>query len=355
MENCPGRECPLPSVLMTSRPVTLAVVGATGIAGRAVLELLPEADLDPSELRLLASERSKDERLEYDGEELPVSPLAASAFQGADLALFFTPPDVAREWAPRAWAAGCAVVDASRAFHDDPEVPLVAPLLNPGAVAGFRARGVVAVATGAAAALAPVLVPLSRAAGLAGLTATVLAPAAGAGTAGLVQLETEAGDLMNGREPEPSDQGAFGHRLAYNVVPQVGAFLPGGWTDEEAGVEGDLRRLLAEPGLRVAATAVRVPVFYGLTVLARVHTERALGADAARVALRGAAGVKLVDQPGERVYPMPMLSMNDEAVLVGRVRADEQGRAVDLVATADDLRHAVASAIRIAELIAEQR
>lgn len=338
---------------MPTRPIVLTIVGATGVAGRAALELLPEADLDPSELRLVASDRSKEERLEYEEEELPVKLLSADAFRGADVALFFAPPAVAREWAPRAWAAGCAVVDASPAFQGDPEVPLVAPGLNPEAVAGFRSRGVVSVATGASAALAPVLAPLSRAAGLEGLSATVLSTAAGAGTAGLVQLETEAGDLMNGREPDPGE--AIPHRLAYNVVPQVGTFLPDGRTDEEVAVEVNLRRLLGQPALRAAATAVRVPVFYGLTVVARVHTARPLPAEEARAALRGAAGVKVVDQPGERIYPMPMLSMNDDAVLVGRVRADEGGRALDLVATADDLRHAVGSALRVAELVAEAR
>lgn len=338
---------------MPTRPVSLAIVGATGMAGRAALELLPEADLDPSELRLLASERSKDERLEYDGEELPVATLGTGSFQGVDLALFFLPPELAREWAPRAWAAGCAVVDASRAFRSDPQVPLVAPVLNPEAAAGFRDKGIAAVATGAPAALAPVLQALSRAAGLEQLSATMLAPAAGVGTPGLVQLETEARDLMNGREPEPGE--AVPHRLAYNLVPQVGTFLPDGRTDEEAALETDLRRLLGAPGLRATATAVRVPVFHGLTVVARAVTTRAIGAETVREALRGAAGVKLVDRPGERVYPMPMLAMNDDAVLVGRIRADEGARAVDLVVTADDLRHAVGGAIRVAELIAERR
>jgi aspartate-semialdehyde dehydrogenase len=335
---------------MSTRPITLAIVGATGLAGRAALELLPDAELDPSELRLFASERSKAERLEYDGEELPVAALTASALQGVDVALFLVRPPLAREWAPRAWAAGCAVVDASSAFRADPEVPLVAPGQNPEAVAGFRARGVVSIPGGPAATLAPALAALARAAGISEVLATVLAPAAGAGTAAVVQLEAEAGDLMNGRDPDPGV--AVPHRLAYNLVPQAGDFLADGRTDEEAGLEGELRRILGLPGLRAAATAIRVPVFYGLTVAARVVTERPLSQEAARTALRGAPGLKLVDEPGAGVYPMPMLSMNDDAVLAGRVRADEARCAVDLVVTSDDLRHGVTSAIRVAELLA---
>lgn len=338
---------------MPSRPLTLTIVGATGLAGRAALELLPESDLDPSELRLVASERSKDERLDYDEDDLPVAPLSAAAFRGADVALFFVPPALAREWAPRAWAEGCAVVDASSAFQADPEIPLVGPGARPEVVDGYRARGLVSVATGPAAALAPVLAPLAREAGLARAVATVLAPAAGAGTAGIVQLENEAGDLMNGREPDPGE--AIPHRLAYNVVPHAGLFLADGRTDEEAAVETGLRRLLASPELKVDATAIRVPVFYGLTVVARLSLARALSAEAVRAMLRGAPGVKLVDDPASKIYPMPMLSMNDDAVLAGRVRADEEARSVELVVTADDLRHGVAAALRAAEWIAERR
>jgi aspartate-semialdehyde dehydrogenase len=337
---------------MPSRPVSLAIVGATGLAGRAALELLPESDLDPSELRLLASERSKEERLEYDGEELPVAPLSASAFEGVDIALFLVRPALARDWAPRAWAAGCAVVDVSAAFRADMEVPLVAPGLNPDAVGGFRGRGVVSIPGGPAATLAPALAALGREAGLSEVLATVLAPAAGAGTAAVTQLETEASDLLNGRDPDPGV--AVPHRLAYNLVPQVGDFLPDGRTDEEAGMELELRRVLGLPGLSAAVTAVRVPIFYGLTVVTRVVTERPISQEAARAALRKAAGVKLVDDPGAGVYPMPMLSMNDDAVLVGRVRADEAHRAVDLILTSDDLRHGVMNAIQVAELLAGQ-
>jgi aspartate-semialdehyde dehydrogenase len=339
---------------MPTRPVTLAIVGATGLAGRAALELLPEGVRDPAERRRLAAGRAREEgeRLEYLDDELPVKPVSQSAFQGADVALFFVPPAVAREWAPRAWAEGCAVVDASSAFQADPEVPLVwANALE--AADGYRARGLVSVATGPAALLAPVLAPLAREAGLREVVATVLSPAAGAGTPGIVQLETEAGDLMNGREPEPGV--AIPHRLAYNVVPQAGSFLPDGRTDEEAAVEIVLRRLLGAPALRAATTTLRVPVFYGLSVAARVGLQRPLAADAVRAALRGAPGVKLVDDPGARVYPMPMLSMNDDAVLAGRVRVDEAAQAVDLVGTADDLRHAVGTALRAAERIAAAR
>jgi len=339
---------------MPSHPVTLAVVGATGLAGRAVLELLPDSDLDLSELRLFASERSAEARIEVEGEEeeLPVSALSAGAFRGVDLAMFFAPAAVVREWAPRAVAEGCRVVDASRVFRGDATVPLVEPALHPAALDGLGGPGIVAVAGGPAAALAAALLPLARAAGLERVVATALCPASGAGTRGPEQLERETQDLMNGREPEEGE--AFPHRLAFNLVPQVGSFGEGGGTDEEAALEGDLRRLLSAPGLEVAATALRVPVFYGLSIVAHIATARALDVEAARTALRGAPGVKLLDDPAERVYPMPMLTANDEAALVGRLRADPGARALDLFVTADELHRVAAAALRTAELWAER-
>ncbi|HVO19787.1 MAG TPA: aspartate-semialdehyde dehydrogenase [Anaeromyxobacter sp.] len=339
---------------MPSRPVTLAVVGATGLVGRAVLELLPDSDLDLSELRLLASERSREARIEVEGEgeELPVAALSAGAFRGVDLALFLGPAEVARQWAPRAVAEGCRVVDASRAFRGDPAVPLLEPTVSPAALEGLGGPGIVAVAGGPAAALAPVLLPLSRAAGLERVVATALCPAAGAGTRGPEQLEREAQELMNGREPE--EGGAFPHRLAFNLVPQVGSFVEGGRTDEEAAASEDLRRLLSAPSLEVAITAVRVPVFYGLAVAVQVVTARVLDVEAARAALREAPGLKLVDDLAERVYPMPMLTANDQAVLAGRLRSDPAARALDLFVTADELHRVAAAALWTAERWAER-
>jgi aspartate-semialdehyde dehydrogenase len=336
---------------MPSRPLSLAVVGATGLAGRTVLELLPDSELDPSELRLFASPRSAGTKVEYDGEELPVTALTASAFQGVDLALFCVPPEVARVWAPRAWADRCAVIDASAAFRSDAAVPLVVPEVNADALAGYKARGVVALPSGAAAAIAPVLAALGQGPGLAAVSAVLLAPAAAAGAKALEQLEREAADLMNGREPEAGT--ALPHRLAFNAIPQVGAFEADGRTDDEAALATELQRVLRLPNLQASATAIRVPVFYGLTIALHVTTARPTSADAVRAALRGARGLKLLDAPAERIYPMPMLTVNDDAVLVGRVRADVSGRIVDLVLATDDLRRGAAgNAVRVAELLA---
>ncbi len=337
---------------MTTRPISLAVVGPTGLVGRALLEALPGSELDLRSVKLLGSPRSTGTRLEVGDDEILVEALREGAFRGCDVAVLCAPADVARAWAPRAWAEGCAVIDGSAAFRAEPDVPLVVPEVNPAAVDGFRARGVVASPSGAVTALAVALAPLHGAAGLERLVVSTYQPVSGAGRGALQQLEREAADLMNGREPDPAV--ALPHRIAFNVLPQVGAFLEDGRTEEEAALAAETARVLGAPGLRVSATAVRVPVFYGHAAAVNVTTARKLSADEARAVLRQARGVKVIDAPAEAVYPMPMLAVNDDAVLVGRLREDRsQERGLDLFLVADDLRKGAATnALQIAALLA---
>ncbi len=334
---------------MAHRPLKLALVGATGAAGGAILEALEGGDLPLEPVRLFASARSAGTEVEFRGDDAKVEALAEGAFRGMDLAVFAVPPDVAREWAPRAWAQGCAAIDLSAAFRADPEVPLVVPEVNGDALAGFRAKGIVAAPGAPATALALVLAPLGASAGLERISAVVLEPASGAGRAGVEQLEREASDLMNVREPEPAT--AIPHRLAFNVVPQVGAFGATGASESETGLAAELRRVLRIPELAVSATAFRVPVFHGTTVAATVVTRGELAPDAAREALRKAPGVKVLDAPAEGVYPMPMLAVIDESVFVGRVRGAGP-RALDLVVAADNLRRAARNVVEIAAQLA---
>jgi aspartate-semialdehyde dehydrogenase len=215
-------------------------------------------------------------------------------------------------------------------------------------VAAGEARGIVASPSGPVVPLALALAPIHREAGIQRVAVTILQAASGSGRAGLRQLEKEMVALLNGEEPDPSD---LSHRVGMNLVPQVGAFLPGGATDVEAAVGGELRRLLSAPALAATATAIRVPVFYAHGLVVNLRTSRPLSADGARAALRSSPGLKVIDSPAERIYPMPMLAVNDDAVLVGRVREDgSQENGLDLFVVADNLRRGAAgNAVRIAE------
>ena len=231
---------------MTDRPLKLAVVGATGSVGRAVLEDLEAREI-PVELRLFATARSEVDLLEFRGDELEVETVTDRSFRGCDAAILAVPAAVARELAPKAWAEGCLAIDLSGAFRSAEGVPLVVAGVNDADVAAGEARGIVATPSGPVVPLALALAPIHREAGIQRVAVTILQAASGSGRAGLRQLEKEMVALLNGEEPDPSD---LSHRVGINLVPQVGAFLPGGSTDAEAAVGAELRRLLvrARPG-----------------------------------------------------------------------------------------------------------
>jgi aspartate-semialdehyde dehydrogenase len=335
-------------------PFTLALVGATGEVGRAALDAIDALDLPVGEVRPFASARSAGQTVELRGDELRVLALSDGAFRGCDVALFCAGPEVARAWAPKAWASGCAVVDDSPAFRMEPDVPLVVPEVNGAAVSGYRARGVVANPGSTVTALAVALSPLHAAAGVERVVVSTYQSVSGAGRSGVQELEREARDLLALREPGPAVR--FPHRIAFNLIPHVGAAEPGGSSEEETKLARELRKVLSLPALGVSATAVRVPVFFGHAAAVNVSLREKLGADEARAVLRAAPGVKVVDDPGQGVYPMPMLAAGEDAVLVGRVREDgSQPRGLDLFVVVENTRKGAATnALQIARLLAER-
>jgi aspartate-semialdehyde dehydrogenase len=303
---------------MEPHPISIALLGATGAVGRAVLEVLEDLEVPVGRIRLLASARSAGQTLDFRGGPVKVEAPSDTAFTGCDVAILVAGPEASRAWGPRARAAGCLVVDGAPASRDEADVPLVVPEVNG---AALEAGATWASSPGAIAiALALALKPLHAAAGLARVVVATYQAVSGAGHRGVEQLQREAADLMNGREPP--EPGRIRHRIAFNLIPQVGPIDADGVAEAEASLACDTRRLLGLPGLPISATAVTVPVFYGHAAAVHVGLERPLGAEAARQALRRAPAVKVIDGPEQGIYPMPMLAVNDDAVLVGRLRAD---------------------------------
>jgi aspartate-semialdehyde dehydrogenase len=337
---------------MAERPLRLALVGATGAVGRATLEVLEDLDVPVASLRPLASGRSAGGAVPFQGEDLRVEEVRQGSFRGSDLALLAAPAAAARTWAPVARAEGCLVVDASSAFRGDAGVPLLVPQVNP-EEAGRLPKGIAASACGLVPALALALRPIRDAAGLARAGVVALESASGAGRGGIAQLESESLALMTGREPDPP--ATIPYRLAFNLVPDASRAgeAPGGGVEAEALLAADLARVLGGE-LAVSAIAVRVPVFYGHAAVVSLTTRKPLPAEEARALLRGAAGVKVIDDPAERLYPMPMLSVNDDAVLAGRVREDPtRENGLELFLAVDNLRRGGATnLVEVARLIA---
>lgn len=336
------------------RPLHMAILGATGAVGRVALEVLEERDFPLASLKLLASERSAGQKLEFKDDQLEVQAVSDKAFEGVDVAIFSPGATVSKEWAPRAWAKGCVVIDNSSAFRMEKDVPLVVPEVNPQDVAQYEQRGIIANPNCSTIQLVVALKPIYDAAGIERVVVSTYQSVSGAGQKGIDQLEKESLALMNGQEPPPPTK--IAHRIAFNVVPHIGSFTPNGYTDEEMKMVNETRKIMGDPAIRISATTVRVPVFYCHSEAVNVKTKKKISVEAVRELMRKAPGVKLLDAPEDKVYPMPMLGVNDDATLVGRIREDtSQENGLDLFVVSDNLRKGAATnAVQIAQLLQQK-
>ncbi len=306
------------------RKSKIAVVGATGVVGQEILSALMERGYASQNLTALGSERSEGDEIGLGDDTLAVEKAGPDSFRGIDLALIAAPPEVARPLALAAQGAGAWVVDTSAAFRTDPKVPLVLPAVNAAAASGPFEGRIAAVPSATTAALATVL----------------------------EALEQQTAALLSGREPEDY---LFPHRLGFNVLPQAGRIAPGsaeseeelGWTAEGDRLGGAISRA------QVSGTAVVVPVFYGHLLSVTVRLNARPGPAEVRAALKASPALKLLDEPAERVYPMPMLVTADAAVHVGRVRAAPGGEGWFhlLVAVDNAGRGAALNAVEVGELL----
>jgi aspartate-semialdehyde dehydrogenase len=337
----------------------LAVLGATGAVGREMLRTLEERAFPADEVVPLASPRSDGVRLSFRGAEAVVRPVRDDSFQDVDLALFSPGAAASREWAPRAVAAGAMVVDNSSAFRMDPGVPLVIPEVNAEAIGTHR--GIVANPNCTAITAIMAVAPLHQAAGLTRLVVSSYQSVSGAGQRGVREL-LEQVEKLRGQEEDlarpdhtslPTGD-VFGRTIAYNVVPRGGTFQDDDSTSEEVKLVNETRKILELPDLEVAATVVRVPVVTGHSVSVYAEFERQISPGEARDALEAAAGVAVVDEPGEDRFPTPLDASGRDDILVGRIRRpDRRADAILLFASGDNLRKGAAlNAVQIAELLA---
>ncbi|MBK7861721.1 MAG: aspartate-semialdehyde dehydrogenase [Archangiaceae bacterium] len=315
----------------------IAVVGATGVLGTQLVAALNDEGHPVEELTLFASERSHGKEIEVGDETLAIEP---TDFRGVKLALVATPLAVSKGIIDEARKAGARVVDFSGAFRADRSVPMVVPGVSPKP----GDAPVIGVAGAAGAALATVLAPLHRAAKVAWADVTGLYGAASRGNPGLDLLEQQVPQLLSGRGSEGN--GPFAHTLAFNVFPQVGSFAKGHpQSSEELAAALDVARAFEGVG-PVRLTALHVPVFHGVMFCVHAQLESPLEAEAARAALKAQPQVKVLDQPDEAIYPTALLTAQDDAVHVGRVRT--AGNHLWLVAAVDGAALVARAAVRMA-------
>lgn len=291
----------------------IAVVGATGTLGTQLLRALENADVEPDDVTAFASERSHGKEVDYQEETLEIDEID---FRGVKVALIATPLSAAKGLIDAARKAGARVVDFSGAYRPDTTVPLIAPGVN---VAPPDAQ-LVTVAGAAGLGLSLALAPLHAKHAITWVDVTGLYGAAFRGEAGVKTLERETADLLAGRENEEGHE-PFAHRIAFNVIPQVGVFAKGDHpqSTEELALALDVARVLPKAPV-VRATALHVPTFHGVTLCVHGQLETGVEVAALRELFKTSPRVKLLDSPSESIYPMPMLATSDDAVHIGRVR-----------------------------------
>jgi aspartate-semialdehyde dehydrogenase len=335
---------------MSQKKVKVAVAGATGAVGGAMLDVLARRDFPLSELRLLASERSVGKKLTFKGEEITVQQLTKDAFAGIDIALFSAGGDRSLEFAPAAAAAGAVVVDNSSAFRMDKEIPLVVPEVNPHAIAQYKKRGIIANPNCSTIQMLVALKPIYDKVGIRRIVVSTYQAVSGTGAKAIDELEHQVRDYVAGRSLSHK---VYPHQIAFNCLPQIDSFLPNGYTKEEMKMVNETRKIFEDPAIGVTATTVRVPVFYGHSESVNIETGRKISAAEVRELLASAPGVKLVDDPANLSYPLAIDCTGRFETLVGRIREDESiANGINMWVVSDNiLKGAALNAVQIAEIL----
>ena len=339
--------------MSNNRQYKVAVVGATGAVGEAMLAVLAERRFPVGELVALASARSAGDYVKFGDDEVLVRDLAAFEPAGVDIALFSAGGAISKEHAPKFAAAGAVVIDNSSAFRYDDDVPLVVSEVNPEA-AKNRPRGIIANPNCSTMQLMVALKPIHDAAGIERINIATYQSVSGTGRKALEELGRQTAALLNfhGAEPE-----VYPVQIAFNVIPHGGDFTDNGYTTEEMKLVWETRKILGDDAIRVNATVVRVPVFYGHSEAVNIETRDKLDAAAARALLEKAPGVEVVDEREPGGYPTPVThASGTDPVYVGRIREDlSHPRGLNLWVVSDNIRKGAAlNAVQIAELVAAE-
>ncbi len=336
---------------MGQKSYNVAVVGATGAVGNLMVQVLEERGFPVSELKLLASARSLGKSLQFKGQSLPVEELKEDSFQGIRVALFSAGGSVSKKFAPIAVESGCVVIDNSSAFRMDPTVPLIVPEVNPHAI--VTPPGIIANPNCSTIQMVVALKPIYDAVGIRRIVVTTFQAVSGTGKRAIEELRQQVSAVVAGN---PLERAIYPHQIAFNCFPHIGAFLENGFSEEEMKMVNETIKIFEDPDIKVCATTVRVPVYYGHSESVNIETKQPIAAEKVRELLTGAPGVRVVDDPSKAMYPLPIDAAGQDDTFVGRIRKDpsvENGLAMWVVA--DNIRKGAATnAVQIAQLLAER-
>jgi aspartate-semialdehyde dehydrogenase len=331
----------------------VAMVGATGAVGEALLSILAQREFPISELVPLASERSAGGKVEFGGKQITVQNLADYDFSGVDIAFFSAGGSVSRMHATRAAEAGAVVIDNTSEFRYQDDIPLVVSEVNPHAIAQYTNRGIIANPNCSTMQMLVALGPIHRAVGIERINVATYQSVSGAGRSGMEELGKQTAALLNFQDVETSK---FTKQIAFNVIPHIDDFQANGYTKEEMKMVWETRKILEDESIQVNPTAVRVPVFYGHSEAVHIETRDKITAEEARELLENAAGIVVQDERKAGGYPTPVGdAAGQDPVFVGRIREDiSHERGLDMWIVSDNIRKGAAlNAVQIAELLIE--
>jgi aspartate-semialdehyde dehydrogenase len=333
------------------KTVNIAIVGATGAVGEAMLEILQQRRFPVARLDLLASERSVGQSFSFQNTQVKVQNLADFDFSETDIALFSAGANISAEYAPRAAAAGAVVVDNTSQFRYQDDIPLVVPEVNAQAIEHYRSQGIIANPNCSTIQMLVALKPIYDAVGISRINVATYQAVSGTGKEAIEELAGQTADLLNGR---PVTKQVYSKQIAFNVLPHIDVFQDNGYTKEEMKMVWETRKILADELVEVNPTCVRVPVFYGHAEAVHIETKDKITASQAKELLAQAPGVSLLDRHEEGGYPTPVEeAAGEDLVYVGRVREDiSHPLGLNLWVVADNVRKGAAlNSVQIAEIL----
>ncbi len=331
----------------------IALVGATGAVGEAMIEILEQRDFPVGTLYPLASARSAGKTIRFRGKSVTVQDLAEFDFAKAQIGLFSAGGDISATYAPVAAAAGCVVVDNTSHFRRDEDIPLIVPEVNPHALAGYTSRNIIANPNCSTIQMLVALKPIYDAVGISRINVATYQAVSGTGKEGIEELATQTAKLLNGQSIECN---VYPKQIAFNLLPHIDTFQDNGYTREEMKMVWETRKIFEDESIEVNPTCVRVPVFFGHSEAVHIETGSKLTAEDARQLLSAAPGVTVIDEQRDGGYSTPVGdAAGTDPVFVSRIREDiSHPLGLNLWVVSDNVRKGAAlNSVQIAELLAQ--
>ncbi|WP_144395200.1 aspartate-semialdehyde dehydrogenase [Pleionea sediminis] len=339
---------------MSEKLFNVAIVGATGAVGEVMREILEERNFPVKQLFLLASERSAGDKLSFHGKSVSVTNLAEFDFSQADIALFSAGGSISKEFAPKAAAAGCVVIDNTSEFRYQDDIPLVVPEVNETAIADYKNRNIIANPNCSTIQMLVAIKPIYDAVGIERINVATYQAVSGSGKQAINELARQTTELLSGKEPTVQ---AYPHQIAFNVLPHIDTFQDNGYTREEMKMVWETQKILDDSKVRVNPTAVRVPVFFGHSEAVHIETREPINASDASELLKKSPGITVLDNPEMNEYAMPSThGAGKDDVWVSRIRNDiSYEKGLNLWVVSDNVRKGAAlNSVQIAEKLVQK-